>query len=422
MLARSALVCSLVAWSACDEDPSAAPRAPDPPAGSGGENIGPRSGAGTGGSAMMGGAAGAMVSPPPRQPPPAPNVNAILKSRCATATVQSQLLPSNLLIVLDRSSSMLCNPPPTTDSASCELEPVRARMSMPSKWEITRDALEHAIDQLPRETVVGLSYFSNDDSCGVHSLPSVPLSPLDLRQLSALRASLANVTPNGATPLVGATVLAYRHLHSLALSGEIHGAKYVVLITDGEQSDRCNDLQRCGDAVECTQVLLEEDVPKAAAAGVGIQTFVIGAPGSEAARKVLSAIAQQGGTAPDACEVSKGDCHFDMTTQDNFEVALPEALTEIAGRALSCELPLPEPTTGTVELERLNVIYSPADGSAPKLIPQDPHKPCDRGADGWQYAPGAAKILLCGATCDNALADRGGRLDVVLGCPVQIVQ
>jgi hypothetical protein len=343
--------------------------------------------------------------------------------RCAQATVQSQLLPSNLLIVLDRSASMACNPPPITDSPTCELENLRESDDSPSKWEITRDTLLTAMGELPRDTVIGLSYFSNDDSCGVHSLPSVPLAPFDARQSSALRASLSNVTPNGATPLVGATVLAYRHLHDKALAGDINGSKYVVLITDGEQSDICSDLGRCRDAEECTRLLLEEDVPKAASDGVGIKTFVIGVPGSEGARNVLSAIAQVGGTAPESCEVSKGNCHFDMTKQDGFEQGLRETLTEIAGRALSCELPLPDPGSGgPLELGRVNVIYSPADGSAPKLIPQDARKPCDRGADGWQFAPRAAKIRLCGATCDRVLGDRGGRLDVVLGCPVQIVQ
>ena len=422
------LVALAIALHACSDD-GGKPRAPDHPGGSGGAAQNASGNGGNGGSTAGGAGAqpaagaGSMAPLQPPLQPPAPNVDVILKGRCATASVQSQLLPSTLLIVLDRSASMACNPPPITDSVSCEANPTRSRADMDSKWEITRSALERAIRKLPADTVIGLSYFSNNDSCGVHPLPNVPLSPLDLRQLSALSASLDNVTPDGATPLVGATVLAYKHLHSKALAGEIHGSKYVVLITDGEQSDICTDATRCEDAADCTRVLLEQDVPRAASSGVGIKTFVIGAPGSENSRTVLSAIAQQGGTAPDGCEVSKGDCHFDMTRQDRFDAdALQETLTEIAGRALSCELPLPQPASGTVELERLNVIYSPPGGSAPQLIPQDARKACNRGANGWQYAPGAAKILLCGEPCERALKERGGRLDVVLGCPVQIVQ
>ena len=36
-----------------------------------------------------------------------------------------------------------------------------------------------------------------------------------------MQASLQNVTPGGGTPLVGATILAYKHLHMLALDRRI---------------------------------------------------------------------------------------------------------------------------------------------------------------------------------------------------------
>jgi hypothetical protein len=353
----------------------------------------------------------------------APNISAIFKTGCASSSVQSELLPSNLLFVIDRSASMACNPPPTTASTVCELNPVRADAQQPSKWEITRDALATAIRALPHDTVAGLAYFSNDDACGVHSTPSVPLAPLDQAQSSTIQASLAAVDPSGATPLVGATILAYRHLHALALAGAIHGKQFVVLLTDGQQSDACSDPSLCTGQQACTDLLVNQEVPKAAAPGVGIKTFVIGAPGSEPSRRVLSQIAKNGGTAPDGCDVAAGNCHFDMTTQAKFDQALADALTKIAGRALSCELPMPIMENVKVDPKLVNVVYSPSDGSKPSLILKDDRSACDSGADGWQYAADdPAKILLCGKACDMVRGNRGARVDVVLGCPFQIPQ
>jgi Mg-chelatase subunit ChlD len=355
---------------------------------------------------------------------PTPNIAAIFKTGCASASMQSELLPSNLLFVIDRSASMACNPPPTTASTVCEQYPVRADPQLPTKWEITRDALAAAISALPHDTVAGLAYFSNDDACGVHSTPSVPLAPLDQAQSSTIQASLAAVEPSGATPLVGATILAYRHLHELALAGAIHGKQFVVLLTDGQQSEACSDDTQCSGQQECTDLLVNTEVPKAAAPGVGIKTFVIGAPGSEPAKRVLSQIAKNGGTAPDGCDVTAGNCHFDMTTQAKFDQALADALTKIAGRALSCVLPMPMPGKNGVQVDPrlVNVVYSPADGSQPSLILKDDRSPCDNGADGWQYTDNATKITLCGKACDEVRSNRGARVDVVLGCPFQAVQ
>jgi hypothetical protein len=371
-------------------------------------------GAGTNGDAGNAGNAGESM-----QGSPGFNAEEILRGSCATSTVESTLLPANLLFVIDRTGTMACNPPPTTASSDCEMTPERADASLPSKWEITIDALLEAMHTLPGNASVGISYFSNDEACGVHRNPSVPLAENTATQQMAMENSLRSITPGGGTPLVGATILAYRHLHDLALAGSIAGNEFVVLLSDGEQSEQCSYEPRCADAASCYDLLLDEEVPKAAAPGVGIRTFVIGAPGSEPSREVLSTIASQGGTGKEGCDPAQGDCHFDMTTETDFGMALSEALTSIIGQAITCELEIPAPSDGEeLDLGLVNVVRTPS-GDSPVLLRQDNRAACDGGADGWQYSEDNSKIRLCGPTCDAVMADDGGRVDVVLGCPVQ---
>jgi hypothetical protein len=353
---------------------------------------------------------------------PMSEADSVLKGGCATATVQAELLPSNLLFVIDRSGSMACNPPPTTASAACESDPKRADTSKPSKWEITKTALKSAIAKLPKNVRVGLSYFSNDDACGVNSKPSVALRELEAAQLTAFNSSLDNTLPGGGTPLVGATILAYKHLHQLALDAALTGNSFVVLLTDGQQSEQCSSPGRCANAQECTELLVNDEVPKAIAPGADIRTFVIGAPGSEPARTVLSQIASRGGTGQAGCNPAAGDCHFDMTKQSDFSAALTGALAAISGMTTRCELPLPaaDGKSDHVDLSRLNVVYTASQGGAARVVPQDTRLDCDRGANGWQYSTDTGTIRLCGSSCEQIRSDPSARLDVVLGCPVQL--
>jgi hypothetical protein len=346
----------------------------------------------------------------------APNPDSILLSSCATSTELSELLPSNILFVIDRSGSMACNPPPLTKSAVCEQDQQRADPTMPSKWELTSDALVSALETLPETDTVGVSYFSNDDDCGVSSIPAIPLSRNTPAQRSSIQSSLASITPHGATPLVGATILAYRHLHAAALAGQISGNQYVVLITDGQQSDRCSD-PRCSNAEACTNLLVDSEVKKALADGVNIRTFVIGVPGSEVASVVLSRIAKNGGTAPANCDPNKGNCHFDMTKETDLRAATQRALLMIAGQTLTCDLKLPKPKSGPLDLNLVNVVFTPY-GKPRVVLPQDTDAPCDAGANGWQYNRTNDQIRLCGQTCSAVRNDRGARIEVVLGCPV----
>src|SRR5262249_43419549 len=103
----------------------------------------------------------------------------------------------------------------------------------------------------------------------------------------------------------------------------------------------------------------------------------------------------------------------------NFGPVFQEIGQNVAS-AVACELPVPKPTNGeTIDPERVNVTVKPSKGSE-KQIFQDAKKPCDQGADGWQYNADKTKIVLCGAACDSVRMDNGAKVSVQFGCSTRI--
>jgi hypothetical protein len=189
--------------------------------------------------------------------------------------------------------------------------------------------------------------------------------------------------------------------------GALPGNVFVVLLTDGFETCKVEELDK----------LLNQDVPNAYQL-LNIRTFVIGAPGSEDARALLSQIAWAGGTASsagcthDASPGNVGNCHFDMTESEDFASDLAAALEQISGTVLTCELDVPTSETGQeVDLNQVNVDindvpYSPADCLG------------DPNANGWQYINDSTQILLCGDACDAAQQENA-TVSIVLGCPTR---
>jgi hypothetical protein len=350
---------------------------------------------------------------------------------CASAAFESHLLPSNLLFLIDRSGSMNCNLPPITDSASCEQTPVAADPGQPTKWSVIKQGLSSAFNELSKVSGVaaGLSFFSNDDVCGVTSTPNVPLQPLQKPQVDALSNALGNTTPTGGTPIVGAVILGYKHLHQEARA---LGNRFVVLVTDG--ADSCLDKYAAqGVMGDVVKRLLETELPKATS--VNIRTFVIGAPGSEPARGLLSKIAFLGGTGRSTdCDHSSDDpkpgtaCHLDMTQTTDFAKDLGDALRSItSGTALTCDFDVPTPSQGVaVDPNLVNVDYykggNLTDPQAKVELYRDDTKPCDAGAEGWQYIDDKTKIRVCGNLCDEIRADAMANVVVSLGCPPRVTR
>ena len=232
----------------------------------------------------------------------------------------------NILFVIDRSGSMQCNPPPTTESTACERFPTRADPAMPSKMEIVVTTLSPAFDQLlpsmmpgAPKTRAGLAYFSTDDMCAAAPDPLVPVTDVTPDSLNVMRTAMMGLVPNGTTPIVNAMTSAYQYftMNAAALPGD----KHVILVTDG--ADTCTPQQGI-------QQLINTGAPQAL--GKGIRTWVIGAPGSERARSMLSHLAKAGGTGKPNCDVgtsaTTGNCHYDMTMGD-FAMTFSKGLSEI---------------------------------------------------------------------------------------------
>lgn len=338
---------------------------------------------------------------------------------CDATSYVSPEVPSSILFVVDKSGSMACNAPPVQSVVDCEADPKRADPNQPSRWETTVKALNDAFAGLSgNNAAIGLSLFSTDGYCGVDSTPVVGVDTVTPVQLTALSDAMAAANPAGGTPIVGGAILAYNHLHQ-----ELHapGNRYVVLITDGAEScgNRGDDTDEA-DLAAARDRLLDVEVKKAREAN--IKTFVIGSPGSDAARGFLSELAFLGGTARSAdCmhgdrNGDVGDCHFDLSKEADFAAVLQKTLGQISGEALGCEFQTPRNGSALI-----NVQYSTG-GGAPQCFAHDP-RPCDN-ADGWQFGKhpdgtdDLSRVVLCGPACDAVKKDPTTVVDVILGCQV----
>lgn len=104
----------------------------------------------------------------------------------------------------------------------------------------------------------------------------------------------------------------------------------------------------------------------------------------------------------------------------DFGPVFEEIAKNVATR-VACELTVPPPPTGEkLDPKKVNVSYTPGTGGASEPILQDVSKPCDMGANGWQYSTDGTKILLCGDACKKAQDDLGAKISVEFGCETKI--
>ena len=325
---------------------------------------------------------------------------------CETASAFADPLPSTLLLQVDTSGSMNC----AATAASCAVgDPTPAPDD--SRYDVFLSVLSEALASLPDATRVGAMHYPVTFSCARdEALVDVgPLATTRAPIASALRA----ITPEGITPTRDAVTFALGRLRASSADE----ARYLVLATDGAATVCLGCDAACSwEAMDRDHAALVEDVRRAAADD-GIRTFVIGVPGSASYRGVLSRMASAAGSARPGCsDAGPLYCHYDLTDPSlDFATALREVLGEIGESVLSCEYTIPPNPDGAFDATKVNVRLVDDAGDT-TTIPRDPSR-----ADGWDYTDDGARILLHGPACERAQSLRMGRIDVLFGCPTELI-
>jgi hypothetical protein len=319
----------------------------------------------------------------------------------ATATARSPVIQ----FVVDTSGSM--NWVPGTEQAPTAGEQ--------SKWDITAAALRTAIAAMPSDAAVGVTYYPNlvgdDSSCYAPDV-APPIAPLTDAQRQLIQTAIDAQRPIGGTPTEAAYDFGVKQLQAATFDGP----RFLLLMTDGIPTFTVD----CGGDGR-TRVDAAPLIAKVAAhfKNDEISTFVIGSPGSEDARDELSQMASVGGTGTPGCSNSGPEyCHFDMTQEPDFSVALNAALKQITQSTLACDYAVPSAPNGLrLDYDQVSVVVE--SGAAQVREFTRANGSCDSG---WQYSEDRKSIHLCSATCTDLQAllatDPNSTVRVKFGCSV----
>lgn len=320
--------------------------------------------------------------------------------------------PPNLYFIVDRSGSMS---DPLSGSPYSKYQNAGIAISV----------MLRAVGHRVRYAAGVYPAFLNQDGCAP-GLSIFPLTAGDSPRyaamgengpvLSELLLRLGNNAPSGGTP----TAATLRELEPTILG--LGGKKtYVVLITDG--APNCNLALRCGvdmcipniehlstsgivcdDSFNCCSPkvgagdCVDADASEAAVAeyeAAGVDTFVVGMPGSEAYRSLLNRLAIAGNTARPG-----NTAYYAVSDTDELSLALRSIGAQVA---ISCDLPLSETPP---DPDLVNVYFDD------QVVPKS-------DTDGWRYS-GENSIEFVGATCDTLSAGDVLNVQVLSGCPTVV--
>jgi hypothetical protein len=336
---------------------------------------------------------------------------------CAKGSGQTALQPLDMFIMFDRSTSMRydtknnllsltdadCNTTqsPVKDSRWCKsVVALSAYLNSPASGG-NRAALQFFGESNQCD---GTAYSKSVQPGGNTGYTNLPTNLFD--------DDLNGATPDANTPLEGAI----RGL--IAFTGRAEnrtaGRRTInVLITDADTSTLA-----CSKDINMMQGLLDTHFRT-----TGVPTYVIGMTGADFG--VLETLATGGngpqhtdqvGAVTDACGNGAGPCRSWNVGNGNGGV-LTEALKGIQQTAVGCTLRMPKPATGTLDLNQVEVDYSPG-GNPPVTALTRVTNSAACVATGFYYDNNTnpSTIELCPEICKTIGADPKPKIEVVAAC------
>jgi hypothetical protein len=363
---------------------------------------------------------------------------------CATGQYQAKQQPAAMLVLLQKSGSMLDQ----------------------NKWVFAAQAIVQALDQSVFDTMtVGLMAAPNSAvngpqcvggitvACGVPAFPQV-----DLKFAGTNKSS----DPSGVRHDIKSW-LANNNAQDYGIAGEGNplyaaiqasigaidlwpgpGKRILLVVTDGAIS--CTSLSTrpaytdgngCPDWENPNNIVtLVSNANKNTTTPV--DTFIVGVPGSDSydptaknyppyhMRAALSDIAYAGSPAnvPATCTHTNPfmqsdpdpttSCHFDMT-QNYSATQLANAIAAVRGKVLGCIFDLPAAEGGTLDPNKVNVSYDTG-GNPPTDLYKRVNSSEDCSQTGcWDYTSDG-KVELFGKACDDIMNSTDADVEITVGC------
>ncbi len=371
-------------------------------------------GAGQGGSgtaAAAGGSSNGFVDPSENQPGAAGTSALGEGEACREVVFAAQSNPVNVLVLLDRSTSML--------------EPADAAVPGVSRWDAVTAALRAFVNSPQAENAnVGLQFFgltNGADDCAVdkYATPAVPVGPL-VANRAALLEAIDTTLPGSLTPTAPAVAGALQYALTVAQQpANAETPTVMVLASDGIPSE-CGPLGPDGQPIvsfrEIIDTLRSFSTP-AVATQPSVRTFIVG---TRELQNNAQALAEAGGG--QAFLVGGGVAGAPAGASD-LEARFLDALLSIVVRPLDCEIDVPQtaPDTGeSIDFEAVRVRFTGASSGTVTEFPRA-NGPQSCGLDrAWFYedASPPQKIFLCREACDSLGA---GELKLELGCAPELI-